>query len=262
MSRYILVDDNDQIYTINDNTFRRGEDSSSIEVDIIEKTFRSGAVFPGIQRDESKTITFLYNAKPDGGLATKELKEQSYRNKENELRMWLRKTRWLRDTVNNYETEVYLKTAEIAYDEGSMHLVSDNTIELVQLRPFWQDIGWITEEESGATSGTIILNNNGYVETPPIITLTALETCQKFSVRVNETGNGILIEDYSFGTAGQNTYIIDNMEGEAELNGVDRRSKIKANTGFFNLQVGINTLIFDSLGQCTFKVQYKRRYYI
>lgn len=255
-NRYVLVDDDDNTYTINDGSFKRAEDSSTVEVDIIEKTFKGGAVFPGIPRDESKEISFNYSL-------SRRL-ESEYRAYENNLRMWLRKTRWIRDTVNNYETEVYLTDATITYDAegGGFQLSSENSITLKQLRPYWQDINYNKESESGASGGTIIVDNDGYAETPSIITLEALEPCYKFSIRVNETGNGILIQDSSFGVAGNNTYIIDNAEGEAELNMVDRRNKIKANTGFFNLRIGINTVIFDFTGQCSFSIKWKRRYYI
>lgn len=254
MIRYRLVDINGEHRDIDDSTLRRTEDTSTIEVDIIEKSFKGGAVFPGVQRDESKEIQFIF--------VENNQDEQLYRNYENNLRLWLRKTRWIQDLINNIETEVLFKENVIAYVDGGQHLSSDNTITFVQLNPYWQDIDYQIEQESGISSGELVINNNGYLETAPIIELEALEPCSKFAIKVRETGKGIIIQDFSFGVNGQNTYIIDNSEGSAELNQVDRNNKIQLNTGFISLPVGINNLEFTFNGSCTVLVKWKRRYYL
>ena len=84
----------------------------------------------------------------------------------------------------------------------------------------------------------------------------------KFSIRLRETGEGILVEDLEFGLLGLNTYIIDNVDGVIELNTLNRNQKIRSGTGFFNLQVGINTPEFVATDSVDIEIKFKQRYYI
>jgi hypothetical protein len=252
--RYVLVDSEGNEYRILSKNFKRLEDDSSIEVDTINNTFRAGSEFPGIQRDEAKEIVFQYDLFSDS--------ESTFRTAENEFREFLRKTVLIKDTERQIQTVVLLKNHNIAYEEGTFLHSSRNTVVLEQLKPFWEDITPQTVEETGSASGVIIINNDGYVETPSTITITALEQNRKFSVYINETREGILIEDDQFGISGLNTYIIDNADGTAELNGINRNKKIKPTTGFFQLRVGINTVIFEFAGESEIVLTYRRRYYL
>jgi hypothetical protein len=257
-SRYKLLDENRQEFALLDPSFRRSEDVSEIEVETVERSFRAGAEFPGVARDMSKEITFSYDLNKHD--------EQLYRARENLLRYNFRKIRWIQDTINNIETEVIFSSSNIAYDDGGQFLGSKNEVRLKQLRPYWWDIEYNSETESGFSSGTLVIDEtdqDGWIETPPIITLDAYEPCTKFSIRVLETGHGIFIQDLQFGSNGLNTYIIDNNHGYAELNMTDRNSKIRGGTGFFLLQPRAkNTLIFELNGQCDALVQWKRRVYL
>lgn len=258
-TRYKFIDSSGIEYQLDDDTFKRLEDASTIEVDIIERSFKAGADFPGIQRDQSKEITFQYNLDRIG--------EQLYRSYENNFRKWLRKTRRIRDTINNIETEVLLKEPVITYDDGGFNLGSLNTITFVQLKPFWQDVSATIIQDSGISSQSFLINNTGYIETPATITLQALELCPKFQI-INTCddpeldGQGIVIQDLQFGSLGLDTYIIDNGAGTAELNMADRKNKIRQGTGFFNLGVGANRLDFTLQGQCAITIEYKKRYYL
>ena len=253
MIRYVLVDINNNEYQINNESFKRLEDGSTIQADTIERSFKAGSVFPGEQRDESKEITFQYNIDYNN--------EQDYRLAENVLRMNLRKAYILKDIVNNIQTEILLTEHTIAYDDGGMFLGSINNIMFKQLRPFWEDIDY-TYESLGSSENTIRIDNTGFIETPPIITIQALEQITKLSIRLRENGYGIYIKDLQFGTTGLNTYIIDNGDGYAELNGINRNQKISNNTGFFNLIIGQNTLDFVLNGAANIEVKWKRRFYL
>jgi hypothetical protein len=252
--RYQLIDANDNTTTIQDQTFKLLTDAFDIEVDIVEKSFTSGADFPGIQRDASKELTFRYDIN--------EANEQTFRTYFNELTRQFRKTIKIKDLFNNIETEVLYQNQTISYDEGGFLHGSAVEVTFVQLRPFWEDSTFQIATESGLTAGEITINNNGYIETPSIITIEASELITKMSIRINETGDGIIIRDLQFGTRGLNTYIIDNKAGTAELNQILRNQKIQNETGFFNLQVGINTMIFELNGAAEIEVKWKRRYYI
>lgn len=257
-TRYLLVDVSGGTYQINDDTFRRMEDESTIEVDIIERSFKAGADFPGIQRDESKEISYQYQINTS---------EQAYRLYENQLRQKLRKVRWIRDTINNIETEILFKESAIAYDDGGFNLGSVNNISFIQLKPYWRDVEPTILQESGVSSQAFIIENNGYVETPTIITIQALEPCPKFQIintceDIELDGQGIVVEDIQFGTVGLDTYIIDNGAGAVELNQADRRNKVRLGTGPFNLGVGRNRLDFTLQGQCAITIEWRRRYYL
>jgi hypothetical protein len=175
--------------------------------------------------------------------------------------MHLRKAYILKDIINNIQTEVVLGSHTITYDDGGYFLGSMNLILFKQLRPFWEDVDY-TYENLGSSENVIRINNTGYVETPPIITIQALEQITKLSVRVRENGYGIFIKDLQFGTTGLNTYIIDNGDGYAELNGINRNQKISNNTGFFTLIIGMNTLDFSLNGAANIEVKWKRRFYL
>jgi phage-related protein len=254
-NRYVLVLEDGTLYNIVDWTFKRLEDASSIEVDIIERSFQAGAEFPGVQRDESKEITYQYNLDRQD--------ESAYRARENELRMKFRQTRYIRDMLNNIETEVLLRENTIAYDDGGFNLGSLNTVTFIQLKPYWEDIEYSIEGDTGAISNeTITIINDGYVETPPIITIQAIEAVTRFSIRLLQNNRGIVIYDLQFGTSGLNTYILDNGEGTVELNQIDRKNKVRAGTGPFNLLLGRNDIEITSMGQIIIQIKWKRRYYL
>ena len=254
-NRYVLVLEDGSTYNIVDNTFKRLEDASTIEVDIIESSFQAGAEFPGIQRDQSKEITFQYNLDRS--------EEQLYRTRENSLRMKFRQTRYIRDMINNIETAVLLKENVIAYDDGGFNLGSVNTVTFVQLKPYWEDIDYSIEGDTGAISNQIItIDNDGYVETPSIVTIRAIEAVTRFSVKLLQNGRGIIVQDLQFGTSGLDTYIIDNGTGTVELNQIDRKNKVRAGSGPFNLLVGRNDIEITSMGQIIVQIKWKRRYYL
>lgn len=257
-SRYKLLDENRDPFTWTDPTLKRNEDISEIEVETVERSFRAGAEFPGVARDMSKEISFRIDINTNS--------EQTFRNTLNELRFYLRKVRWIQDTINNIETELLFANISIQYDEGGYFLGAVVEVRFKQLRPFWWDIEYSSEEESGFSTGQIVIdetNQDGWIETPPLITLTAYEAITKFSIRILETGHGIFIQDLQFGSSGLDTYIIDNENGEAELNMVDRNSKIRGGTGFFLLQPRTkNTIIFEFNGQADALIQWKRRKYL
>ena len=255
MGRYTLVNSSGLELNIDDKTLRILSRSFSIDLDIIERSYKSGANLIGIPRQQSTTIDFQYQQNYKS--------EQDFRTYMNNLLYWLNNVVLLKDTVNNTETELVLEENEINYDNGCFnHATTGNTISFRQLKPFWTDTVPTIITESGSGSSIFRVNNNGYIETPPIITLTALSPTTKFSLRVLETGNGILIEDLEFGLEGLNIYIIDNEDGTAELSGLNRNNKIRSGTGFFNFPVGVSTLEFVYNGDLQIEISYKRRYYL
>jgi len=252
--RYVLVDELGNEFTIQDETIKVIDTDFDIDLETVERSYKAGADFPGIQRDASKELTMIY----DINYAN----EQSFRAYYNTLTQKLRSARQLRDTINNMETDILLQNLSISYDEGGFNLGAKITVSFQQLIPYWEDTVYTTVSASGIGTTQIIASNAGYIDTPPIITLTALEQVNKFSIRILETGAGILIRDLQFGLNGLNTYIVDNKEGTSELNQLNRADKIQSGTGFFDMQVGTNTFEIISSGDMLIEIKYKRRYYI
>lgn len=253
-NRFSMIDADNNEYSFDDRAFTIMKRGLEVELDIIEKSFNPGADFPGIQRDQSSTLEFIY----DFNKAV----ENDFRSSLNELIRQARKTVLIRDNINKLETEALLESVEINYDKGGFNLGSQDTFTFKQLIPYWRDIDYINVSESSITSGMLVIVNNGYIETPPIITITALEAISKFAIRINETGEGILINDLEFGLAGLDIYIIDNKAGFAELDQINRNQKIKDGTGFFDLRVGTNTILLELSGAAEVEFSYKRRYYL
>ncbi len=251
--RFELYDVDGNKLEVTNNSFKRLSDTSTIESEIVEKTWRAGADILGIKRDESKSITFIYDIYSNS--------ETTFRQETNEFRQFVRKAVTVRDSKNDIETSVVLTDFSIEHLEGGYLHMSRNEVTFKQLIPFWEDEEYTTVEVS-SSQDSIVIDNTGYIDTPPIITIEAQEQITKFSVRVAETGEGILISDLQFGLLGLTTYIIDCKEGTAELNQILRNMKIKDGTGFFNLQVGVNTLEFSLSGSAIISIQYKKRYYI
>ena len=255
MDRYTLVNSDGEELSISDKTLRILSRSFSVQLDIIERSYKAGANLIGIPRQESAGLEFQYQQNSP--------QESSFRDYMNNFLYWLNNTILLRDNILQIETEVIMESNEINYDNGGFNLgTTGNVITFRQLKPFWEDSAATVISESGTNLPYFYINNTGYIETPSIITVTALESITKFSFRVLESQHGILIEDTDFGTNGLNTYIIDNSDGVVELSGLNRNNKIRSGTGFFNFPVGKSTLEFISNGNAQVEISYKRRYYI
>ena len=254
MKRWALIDISNNKYEIDNKSFKLLTDDFIVEAETIERSYQPGADFPGLQRDASKELSFVHDLNISS--------ENTFREEVNNITRQFRKTLIIRDQIRDIQTEVLYIGQSIEYDEGGFNKGAKITVNFKQIIPFWEDVDENEVVETGTNIGVITINNSGYIETPPEITIEAEEQITKFSVRINETGDGILIRDLQFGINGLNTYIIDNKEGISELNQINRNNKIARDTGFFNLKVGINTIIFESNGSASLTISWKRRYYI
>lgn len=263
MNRWGLIDIDDNIYIFTDDAFKILNRSFEVDIDVIERSFRAGADFPGIQRDKSTVLEFKHDYNNPS--------EQEFRRKTNELIMKLRDVVKVRDLINNIETDCLMEKLELTYDEGGFNKGSVKNPSFIQLNPFWEDVDYTIIEESriiarntgGIAEDIIKFFVGGYFDPAPIITLTALEACNKFFIQLLETGEGILIRDSQFGISGLNTYIIDSKEGIVELNQVNRMQKVKLGTGPFNLKKqAYNNLFIQATGELSINIKFKKRSYI
>jgi hypothetical protein len=260
--RYMLITEdttnlveNENYYIINNGSCKILEDIFPVETDIIERSFVDGAIAPGETRGTSKDLPFKIDFNNPS--------EQSFRTYYNTLLYWIRKAIRIRDRINQIETDVRVIEDSIIYDEGGQFKGSVLNVTFKQLIPFWKDVDWIEQSENLSLTNQIIINNTGY-DTYPIFIVTVDQNLPKFLIKCIETNLGIGINDLNFGKTFLPTYIIDNENGEALLEGILRNDKIIAGTGFFHLRRGVNTLFVRTYNNIDvdFTIRYKRRYFI
>jgi hypothetical protein len=171
-TRYQLIDENDNTYDLDNESWKLLTDDFSIDLDIVDRSYQSGADFPGIQRDESKELTFIYDLNLNS--------DDDFRLEVNTVTKNVRSARVLKDLLTDTQTDILYKEQSIQYDEGGFIRGAKISITFVQLKPFWEDTSYTSSSLSGITDDTIIINNTGFIETPPLITITANEAVTKF----------------------------------------------------------------------------------
>jgi hypothetical protein len=252
--RYMLITEDGTQFIIQNGTLQKPEDTFGIDNDIIERSFIDGAIAPGESRGTAKELIL--------NIAINNQSESVYRDTVNDLFYWCRKAVTIRDRKNNIETDIVINELPISYDEGGQHKGSTVSFVFTQLIPFWKDIDFIEVTENVSASNQLIIDNDGYYDTPAIFILQV--EIPKFLIKMEETDLGIGINDLSFGKVNLQTYVIDNENGEALLSSVLRNDRIISGTGFFFLRRGTNTLNVTTWlnRDLDFTVRYKRRYFI
>lgn len=245
-----LSDENQTI----EKTFKKIDDFFTSELDVIEKTFTAGADFPGTIRDASKTLTYQYNIH----FTTNE----EFRNVMNTNMAMFRSTEKIYNMTDNIFTSVRFQSHQITYLDGTDTRMATCTVTFKQLIPYWESYDEITVTNGTGEDSVVVVNNQGKIETPPVITMNALLPTSKILIKILESNTGIYINDLQFGSGGLNQMILDNREGTLELDGLDRKNKIGVGTGFFNLNPGTNTITFDTNGNIDIEITYRERHYI
>lgn len=254
---YQLIDINNNVFTLPDKFLIPGDDKFSIDIDLIERTFRDGSIFPGISRIKARDISFTYNQYANNN--------SGFRDFFNEFFMWAFKAVKIRNATLNIETDIKLSSGDLKYDKGSHIRSSDNSLTFKQLNPFWEDVNYTTVNISGTptkTTGTYVINNTGWAEMPCLITLTASLQATYILFQFIENNQGIYIADSGFGVKANDVYIINNKDGIITLNNFKRNQYIFQGTGFFMCPVGTGSLYYEIDTNCAIKIEYKKRFFI
>lgn len=259
--RYRFVDINNNTYDIDafDQPVPKSDDIKS-DIKIIEKTFRDGGVFSGILRIMSKEIEFEYNLEKNN--------DTDFRSEINNMLVWARSAVKIRDIILNLETSILFSDIKISYGIGGFLRDAKVKLTFKRTNPYWESLDYIQYNialPSGGTSGqiqTISIINNGYTDTPPIITLTAQELTTKFLFHIPSTNEGIYVKDTQFGNLGLTEYIVDCTQGYITLSGNKRNNMIQNDTGFFNFPKGTFDLDYQLNGDCDINIKFKERFYI
>lgn len=258
MSQFILIDEDDNTYNLPADIVLRDDEKFVMDNKVIEKSFRDGAVFPGLSRLKSRELNF--------DMPAYDTTDTGYRNLVNTILYWCLKTVKIRDSDRNIETNVIYNQGSLKWDKGAFLRSSDNSLSFKQLIPYWEDINYTIQYVSGTpvtTFGTLTITNSGYAEMPLLITFyNPSGSVPSIILLITENNQGITIQDPSFGNSGLDVLIMDSKVGEVTLNNVKRNQYISPNTGFITCPVGTGTLDYTITGNCGFSVQYKKRYFL
>jgi phage-related protein len=173
---------------------------------------------------------------------------------------------FLIDVDNDRRCEIELSRINADYSDGLEMRVVPVSIDCVMLDAYWEDITEVlVESESAglATGETLVCNNEGDVNTYPVIEITPSAANSAFSLFNNTTDSVTTIGSSAFvpGT----TITIDSRNGEIFLSDgvsqVEISSSLADGTGFMFLQPGTNSIEYDSaFGSVDIAIKYRQRY--
>ena len=262
---YALTDiDNNIILNLNDDTVLQPAKGSltfenekfAFENKIVESSSLHGAVKLGKTRIASREITLNFSQALGPNVS-------NFRFAENSLLNALYKTVYLIDEINEMRIPIAIMNYDLNYDKGAHKASSNNEISIRLLKPFWEKITPINQTKSLIIDlNEIEINNLGSVEVPPIITLTTAIPIVQLQIYIDETKEGIQIDDALFGELGYFTMIINCKEGTVTIGSLDRVNSVLAGTGFFKFPIGESTLVIIPTGACDISIDWYERFYL
>ncbi len=262
---YALSDiDNNILLSLNDNTVLKPAGGSltfenekfAFENKIVESSSLHGAVKLGKTRIASREITLNFSQALGANASI-------FRFAENSLLNALYKAVYLIDETNEMRIPIAITNYNLDYDKGAHKVSSDNEISIRLLKPFWEKITPVSKEDSLIIDiNEIEISNLGSVEVPPIITFEAVIAVAQIQMYIDETKEGIQINDALFGTTGYQTLIIDCKNGTVKIGDLDRTNNILTGTGYFQFPIGASILKIIPTAACDITIEWNERYYL
>jgi hypothetical protein len=236
--------------------FRRGE--TNLNLDLVEKSFRNGAILIGERRIESKEL--------DIGIELFDDDDTNFRQEFNQFCYYASQAEYIEDTDNSIRTKVeFLGFGDNPYQsQGTVNRGGYCDLKFRQLTPFWEDTTVQTDTDTG-TDLTFNINNSGYLDTSATFTITASALCESILIYISDPVRGIEIQDLSFGyDSTLDEYVINNEDGTALLGdeGYNRNDRIRGGSGFFDFPVGNFTLNAEFPVSCQMDISWRRRYFV
>ena len=239
------------------SSFQLGADGFEYENRIVENSALPGSVKLGKTRLRQREMVVTFDrAHPD---------LDDFRAADNLVLEFLRRAILLVDKTNGRQVSIAVAAYNISYERGARLHSSVNEVRLVFLEPFWEAITPDNVAQSlSAGVSTIPLTNNGFLPTPPILTFTApaVAAITQLQVYIDDTKEGIQIDDSLFGTVGYDTLVIDCREGTLMLETFDRTQSILPGTGYFEIPVGSSSLKIDASADVDLDMDFNKRYFI
>lgn len=235
---------------------RRGE--TLLNLDIVEKSFRNGGVFIGERIIGTKELSI--------GIELFDDNDSDFRSAFNNFCYYASQAEYIEDTDNSIRTKVeFTGFADSPYaSQGTVNRGGYVDLRFIQLEPFWEDTTAQTDTDTG-TDLTFALNNSGYLDCPPIFTITASALCTGIFLYISNPVRGIEIQDLTFGyDSTLDEYVIDCGQGTALLgdDGYNRNDRIRGGSGFFDFPVGSFTFNAEFTVSCQCDISWRRRYFI
>jgi hypothetical protein len=231
---------------------------TALNLDIVEKSFRNGAVLIGERRIESKELTI--------SIELFDPTDANYRQEFNQFCYYASQAEYIEDTDNGIRTKVeFMGFTDSPYQaQGTINRGGYIDLKFRQLTPYWEDTTEQTDTDTG-TSLAMSINNTGYLDTPPVFTIAASALCTSILIYISDPVRGIEIQDLAFGSnATLDDYVINNENGTALLgdDSLNRNDRIRGGSGFFDFPVGSFTLNAEFSASCQLDIAWRRRYYI
>ena len=264
MIEYALKDIDGNLFNLNDTAIIEptksglslSNDIFTFENRIVENSSLHGAVKLGKTRIKSREITIKFSRALSEDYSI-------FKTAENALLTFLLKTVYLVDITNSLQVPVAITKYPIEYDKGSYQQSSDNEITLVLLKPFWENTTKDTESDTLSIDiNTLVINNGGALAVPALITFTASVAVTQIQMYIDDTKEGLQINDPLFGTVGYQTLIIDCKEGTIKIGELDRTSVILVGTGYFQFPVGSSDFMIVLTAVCNITVDWYERFYL
>jgi hypothetical protein len=274
MIEYTLVLNDDSEYSLNgaavtyplSGSLSLGDNGSSFENVIIEKSYGPGSVKLGESRLAAQKITMKLSSVFE--------EDSDYDVFLNSLLSALSKAVYLVDETNAKRTMVAASECSESYDKGCYKRSVDFLISFTQLTPYWEALTDTAVNLTTIPSVPFVqaIVNAGSLPAPSTITMTAVAPCAGISFSLIGENKGIYIEDSQFGTAGYLTMVLDNAIGELSIGtldgsatleegSLDRRLSILDGTGFFDFRDGVSQLSILSTVAVSVQIRFKRRDY-
>ena len=262
---YALKDIDDNIFNLNESantdifsgSLTYSDDSISNENNVVEKSSCPGAVKLGKTRTQSRELSFEYSRTAEGIVAS------VFTADENELLYNFNKAVYLIDVTHDKQIKIAPSSSQFSYDPGSHKLSGSGSLSFILLEPFWTALTATTYSLAlSIGNNPLPVTNAGYVSAPPVITFTAAVAVDVIKAYVDETKEGIRIDNDVFGTLGFTEMIVDCEAGLASIDNADINNDIVAGTGFFEIPVGTVDLIFNVNALCDVQVDFNERTYI
>lgn len=263
MIEYQLKDADGNTYDLNGDTvtvelkgsWTHGADSFEKDNRIVESSFLPGAQLIGEPRLMSRSLT----------LTVERASKTAWRDEMNELLQWINKARWLVDVTNEMELAVVVRVSTLEYDRGALKRSSSNTFEFSVLSPCWR--GTTAKSYTGTvladTLTDVAINNEGFLDTAPVITLETTAAVDSLQVFLKGTEVGIQVDDALFGTAGNLTMVIDCETGLVSIGDVNRNASVAEGTGFFMIPPGSDDLrMLFADEDVDYTVEFRERFYV
>jgi len=264
MIEYALKDIDANEYVLNDAAIvepARGSlsfenEKFTFENKIVESSALHGAVKLGKTRIESREISLRFSRASGEVVA-------DYRTAENALLKAIFAAVYLVDKTHDMQVPIAISDYNLDYDRGGHKLSSDNELLIKLLKPFWEETAVSNESVSLIIDlNEIPISNTGAVEVPPILTFTTSDPITQLQIYIDETKEGIQIDDALFGELGYFTMIIDCRAGTVKIGTLDRVNSILAGTGFFRFPVGASTLMIIPTAACSVEIDWYERFYL